>query len=228
MMADVQPSEETEKTENVEEGQVEPETAAEPASGADEAPVAEAADDGDVAVEDKADEKAGESGGGEPVAAPVADESDHESLTPKQLRRLRRSRADGPPGPPRSVEERVAERSERRRVAAAARRRSRSRQREKRRGEQRQGTAPAEPQEARSKVRRGIVVSDRADKTITVRMERARRHPSYEKIVRRTNTLHVHDERNDAREGDVVRVLETRPLSRTKRWRLIEIVERAR
>jgi small subunit ribosomal protein S17 len=61
-----------------------------------------------------------------------------------------------------------------------------------------------------------------------VRIEIARRHPVYEKVVRRTNTVHVHDERNEAQEGDVVRVVESRPLSRTKRWRLLEILERAR
>ena len=113
-------------------------------------------------------------------------------------------------------------------LAAAARQRNRPRVREKRRAQNRSGTPPAERKAATAKSRVGKVVSDRADKTITVAVERARRHPSYEKIVRRSNTLHAHDERNDAREGDVVRVVETRPLSRTKRWRLIEIVERAR
>jgi small subunit ribosomal protein S17 len=78
------------------------------------------------------------------------------------------------------------------------------------------------------KVRLGTVVSSGAAKTITVRIERARRDPTYEKVVRRSSTVHAHDERNEANEGDVVRVAETRPLSRTKRWRLLEIVERAR
>jgi small subunit ribosomal protein S17 len=72
------------------------------------------------------------------------------------------------------------------------------------------------------------VVSNKADKTITVRIEVARRHTTYEKVVRRSNTLHAHDEANQAQEGDIVRVVETRPLSRSKRWRLLEIVERAR
>jgi small subunit ribosomal protein S17 len=61
-----------------------------------------------------------------------------------------------------------------------------------------------------------------------VRIDSARRHPSYEKIVRRSNTLRAHDERNEANEGDLVRVVETRPLSRSKRWRLTEILERAK
>ncbi|HUO70438.1 MAG TPA: 30S ribosomal protein S17 [Solirubrobacteraceae bacterium] len=78
------------------------------------------------------------------------------------------------------------------------------------------------------KTRQGVVVSDKADKTITVRIDVARRHRRYEKIVRTSNTLHAHDERNDAHVGDTVIVRESRPLSRTKRWRLVEVVERAR
>ncbi|MET0559391.1 MAG: 30S ribosomal protein S17 [Solirubrobacterales bacterium] len=79
-----------------------------------------------------------------------------------------------------------------------------------------------------AKVRQGIVVSNKGDKSITVRIDIARRHPTYEKIVRRSRTLHAHDERNEAGEGDVVRVIETRPLSKTKRWRLVDVVEKAR
>jgi len=72
------------------------------------------------------------------------------------------------------------------------------------------------------------VVSAKPDKTITVRVEITRRHTTYEKVIRRSNTVHAHDERNEANEGDTVRVVESRPLSRLKRWRLLEIVERAR
>ena len=77
-------------------------------------------------------------------------------------------------------------------------------------------------------MRQGVVVSDKADKTITVRIDVARRHRRYEKIVRSSTTLHAHDESNDANDGDTVRVIESRPLSRTKRWRLVEVVERAK
>ena len=80
----------------------------------------------------------------------------------------------------------------------------------------------------RLKVRQGIVVSDKADKTITVRIDSARPHRMYKKIVRGASTLHVHDEKNEAHAGDTVRVIESRPLSRTKRWRLVEVLERAR
>ena len=72
-----------------------------------------------------------------------------------------------------------------------------------------------------------MVVSAAADKTITVRIDVTRRHRRYEKIVRTSSKLHAHDERNDANTGDTVIVRESRPLSRTKRWRLVEVVERA-
>jgi small subunit ribosomal protein S17 len=78
------------------------------------------------------------------------------------------------------------------------------------------------------KLRQGVVVSDARDKTITVRIETARAHPVYGKIVRRSKKLHAHDERNEAAVGDLVRIVECRPLSRLKRWRLVEIIERAR
>ena len=78
------------------------------------------------------------------------------------------------------------------------------------------------------KVRTGVVVSDARDKTVTVEIVDARRHPMYTKTVRSRKRLHAHDEQNDARKGDTVKVVETRPLSKTKRWRVVEVVERAR
>jgi small subunit ribosomal protein S17 len=115
---------------------------------------------------------------------------------------------------------------------AAARRVERSRAREEARaaraGEPEAATtAPREHAPGRQKTRQGVVVSDKADKTITVRIDVARRHRRYEKIVRTSNTLHAHDESNDAHVGDTVIVRECRPMSRSKRWRLIEVVGRA-
>lgn len=78
------------------------------------------------------------------------------------------------------------------------------------------------------KVREGVVDTTKMDKTIVVLIVDRVRHPLYGKTLQRTKRLYVHDEQNDAREGDRVRVQETRPLSKTKRWRLVEIVERAR
>ena len=78
------------------------------------------------------------------------------------------------------------------------------------------------------KVREGIVDSTKMDKTIVVRVVDRVRHPLYDKTLQRTKKLYVHDETNDAKEGDRVRVAETRPLSKNKRWRLVEVLERAR
>jgi small subunit ribosomal protein S17 len=80
----------------------------------------------------------------------------------------------------------------------------------------------------RRKVREGIVVSTKMDKTVVVRVTDRVQHPRYRKTLQRSTKLHAHDEQNDAREGDRVRLAETRPLSRTKRWRVVEVLERAR
>ena len=81
---------------------------------------------------------------------------------------------------------------------------------------------------ARRKVRTGVVVSDGMDKTVLVRIDRQVRHALYGKTVRRSSKLAAHDETNDAHVGDTVRVMETRPISKSKRWRVVEIVERAK
>lgn len=78
------------------------------------------------------------------------------------------------------------------------------------------------------KVRTGVVVSNAMSKTVVVRVDDQLRHPLYGKTIRRTTKLKAHDEANDARVGDTVRLMETRPLSKTKRWRVTEIVERAK
>ena len=80
----------------------------------------------------------------------------------------------------------------------------------------------------RRKVRTGVVVSDTMDKTVLVRIDRKVTHPLYKKTVRRSSKLAAHDERNEAHVGDTVRVMETRPISKSKRWRIVEIVERAK
>ncbi len=163
-----------------------------------------------------------------PPAEPV------EQISPKERRRRKRSLHVGPARPQRTPEERQAERDAARRAKATRRRARRLQERAKR--AERRASAPAvaplqpvhPPKEGARRVRQGVVVSSKADKTITVRIDFARRHRRYEKIVRSSSTLHAHDENNDAHEGDVVRVVESRPLSRTKRWRLTDVLERAR
>ncbi|HEX9824401.1 MAG TPA: 30S ribosomal protein S17 [Actinomycetota bacterium] len=78
------------------------------------------------------------------------------------------------------------------------------------------------------KVRTGVVVSDAMDKTVVVRVDDQLRHPLYGKTIRRSTRLKAHDQENDAHVGDTVRLAETRPLSKTKRWRVVEVIERAR
>jgi small subunit ribosomal protein S17 len=132
-----------------------------------------------------------------------------------------------------TIEKRREERARRREQNAKARRSYRAKQKQKR--AERRGDSPPPPPPApkehgpgRPKVRQGVVTSAKADKTIVVRVDVTRSHRMYKKIIRESTTLHAHDERNEANEGDLVRVMESRPMSRTKRWRLTEVLERSR
>ena len=154
------------------------------------------------------------------------------SAAPKLSAKEERARAEHAAAsqrPARTPEQRDAERRVLRRSKALARTRRRQQEKAKRAASERgSGTPPAEPKVSTPQARIGTVVSAKTDKTIVVRIDVARRHRRYEKIVRSTNTLHAHDEANDANEGDRVRVVECRPLSRTKRWKLVEVLERAK
>lgn len=164
----------------------------------------------------------------ETAAAPP--DEPQEQLSAKERRGRKRSVHSGEARASLTPEERNAARLERRAKKAAERRRYRSTSREKRRaGSSGEGTPQAERKGTGSpRIRQGVVTSDKADKTITVKIATARQHRTYGKIVRSSSVLHAHDETNDASAGDTVRVIESRPLSRTKRWRLVEVVERAR
>ncbi len=168
-----------------------------------------------------------------PAAEAAAPRQPAEIVAPKERRRRARAAkaAQTKAGTPRTPEERHAERVEERRRKALARRVERTRSREKARAARAstevETTLAREHGPGRQKTRQGVVVSDKADKTITVRIDVTRRHRRYAKIVRTSTTLHAHDEANDAHIGDTVIVRESRPLSRLKRWRLIQVVERA-
>jgi small subunit ribosomal protein S17 len=196
-----------------------------------EEPTADEVAEEAAAEEPPAEEPAAEEPAAAAPEAPAEDSSPEEVLGPKERRRRRRSAHSGEARPARTIEERAQERAERRSTKAKQRRAYRLKQRERRSGQARDET-PQAPVEAASKaslkVRQGIVVSDKADKTITVRIDSARQHRMYKKIVRTSSVLHAHDEQNEAHEGDTVRLIESRPLSRTKRWRLVEVLERAR
>jgi small subunit ribosomal protein S17 len=212
-MADQENPETTEAEEAAAE-EAAPETAAEeaaPEAVAEEAPAAEAEAEEPAAEEPAAEEAPAA------AAAPQAPPS-----TPKERKAAARARrGTRRPATP-------DERAELRRQKAAARTRRRAGEKAKRGDARGEGTPPGGHGPGAPKIRLGKVVSDKADKTITVRIDVARRHRRYQKIVRSSTTLHAHDERNDANEGDLVRVVESRPMSRTKRWRLVEILERAK
>jgi small subunit ribosomal protein S17 len=78
------------------------------------------------------------------------------------------------------------------------------------------------------KTRIGVVSSNKMDKTITVKVERKIKHPLYGKFLKKTTSFHAHDEKNECSVGDIVKIMETRPLSKTKRWRLVEVVEKVK
>jgi small subunit ribosomal protein S17 len=186
------------------------------------APEAEAADN--AAAPEAAESAAPQ------AAAPAAEPQ--EVLAPKERRRRSRAAraAKTKPGAARTPEERHADRVAERASKAESRRAGRAKATAKHKSEahNRVATPAREHVVGTQKVRQGVVVSDKADKTITVRIDVARRHRRYEKIVRTSQTLHAHDERNDAHAGDTVIVREARPLSRTKRWRLVEVIARAK
>jgi small subunit ribosomal protein S17 len=210
-----------------------PEPAAETEGAAAEEPAAETPSEAAAEAEGAVP---ADTGGGAAGAAGTAEAQ----LTPKERRRRARSKHTGAPRPPRTPQERHAERMAERREKAARRRARRSQERAKAaaaraKGGGRPGASNAEPLapvhapvEGKRRVRQGVVVSDKAEKTITVRIDVARPHSRYEKIVRSSSTLHAHDENNQAHEGDIVRVIESRPLSRTKHWTLVDVLERAR
>src|SRR3954467_13561351 len=196
-----------------------PAAADEPPVAAEEA--AAAAADGTEPEVSTGEPEAAADAPAEPAAPAAPSEPAPPPMTPEE-----------PRAPPRGKRGRrrastPEERLEVRRQKATARRRRREQERAKKTttGE---GTPPREHGPGSPQVRLGKVVSDKANKTITVRIDIAKRHRRYRKIVRSSSTVHVHDERNDANAGDLVRVVECRPMSRTKRWRLVEILERAR
>jgi small subunit ribosomal protein S17 len=132
-----------------------------------------------------------------------------------------------------SPEQREEERRARRAATAKQRRAYRAKLKQRRAAtkSERSASAPAHAAEhgpGRPRVRQGVVTSASGDKTITVKIDVVRRHRRYHKIMRSTLKLYAHDEANTANPGDTVRVVECRPMSRTKRWRLTEVLERAK
>jgi small subunit ribosomal protein S17 len=175
-------------------------------------------------------ENAAETGETTPAAAPPA------APAPKTRRdRLEARRAERRPAQRGQVspEQREEERQARRAQTAKQRRAYRAKLKQRRAATKSERSAPAPDHAAehgpgRPRVRQGVVTSASGDKTITVKIDVVRRHRRYHKIMRSTLKLYAHDEANTANPGDTVRVVECRPMSRTKRWRLTEVLERAK
>jgi len=218
---------ETKKDETQNEATEEPQAEApQDESPAEEAPAADEASTEEPAAAEEAEEAPEADGGDAPAAEEAAEPNPEDDLPWKERRRLAKSRRQPRKAGPSGSEERKSARLQERKRKAELRRK----QRAAAKGAHTPGTGtpPAEHESNAAKIRQGVVVSSKGDKSITVRIDIARRHRTYEKIVRSSTKLHAHDERNEAGEGDVVRVIETRPLSKTKRWRLVDVVEKAR
>lgn len=194
---------------------------------ADETPETDQTQQADALAQTAAEVTPDDEGAGEAVAS--AEPTAADPGPSSKVARAARDHAERSTRPSRTPEERDAERRARRAAKAVARRRRREQEKAKKASAPKgEGTPKAEPAPSSPQVRMGIVVSSTPDKTITVRIDMARRHRRYEKIVRSSRKLHVHDETNDAHPGDRVRVVECRPLSATKRWKLEEVLERAK
>jgi small subunit ribosomal protein S17 len=191
----------------------EPDAAEAPA----EEPVAEAPAEEPPAAEAPAEEPVAEAPAEEPPAAEAPAEEPPAAEAPAE-EPVAEEPAEVAPGKPK-----------RKRLPRAQRRR-RPKPARGRAGARKPITRLPKPEKVRSnrKERRGIVVSAAMDKTIVVRVDTLKAHPVYKKVVRRSRRLHAHDEQNAAKPGDVVRIVETRPLSKTKTWRLAEVLEEAK
>ncbi len=207
-------NETTEETPEVEETVVEtPAAEAEPEAPAEDAAAPEAEADAAAAPEAEA-----ETAEAETAAEPEAAEE-----TPAEAPAAEAETADEPAAAP------AKKQRSRKHVPRSARRTRTKTVREKaatRKPITR--TEKPEGERGRRQERRGVVISDKGEKTIVVKVDVIKSHPKYKKVVRSTVKFHAHDEANTAGVGDTVRIVETRPLSKTKRWRLAEIVEKAR
>ena len=168
---------------------------------ADEAAAEQAAPEAQAVDEAPAEEPAAEEPAGEGEAAPAEEGAPPPAAEKKKRKRLPRSQRHTHAKPKR---ERAAERKPIVR------------------------TPKPQAERGRRQERRGVVVSSAMDKMIVVKVDTIKAHPRYKKVVRRSVKFHAHDEQNSANVGDVVRIVETRPLSKTKHWKLVQIVEAAR
>jgi small subunit ribosomal protein S17 len=222
---------EEEKNETTEEQPVEAEATEEaapeaeavpevPEQAQEEAPAAEAAPQEEAAAEEPAPEAEAEPAP-ETEAAAEAPEAEADAAPEAEAEAASEPEPEAVPAPEPKKKRKRLPRSERRQRPRVKREPS---------GERKPIVRLPKPEgeRGRKQERRGVVVSSAMDKTIVVQVETSKLHPRYKKVIRRATKFHAHDERNEANVGDVVRIVETRPLSKTKNWRLAEIVEAAK
>ena len=230
--ADTEPETVAEGTPAEPEGAVETPAVDEPP--AEEAPVEEPVAEVPAVEEPAAEETPAEEPAAEapPVEEPPAEEAPVEETSPEAPAAAAEAPASAPeappaetpaapPGEPRKKRLKHVPRSMRRRRSKPARPKDQPRKRIVR-------LEKPEHDRGRRQERRGVVVSDAMDKTIVVKVESVRAHQRYKKVIRRSVKFHAHDEQNQAHIGDRVRIVETKPLSKTKRWRLAEVLEQAK
>jgi small subunit ribosomal protein S17 len=252
-MSDIEEEKKTAEPETVEEGApAEPEAAVEPEAAAapePEAPAEEAAAEESAVEEPVAEEVVAEAAAEEPVAEEPAAEAPAAEEPVAEEAAVEEPVADAAAAEAPAAEEAAAEAAAEapakeapaQPVPSPARKRSQKHVPRSERGPrtktQRERPATRKPivrlekpehDRGRRQERRGVVVSDAMEKTIVVKVESARAHQRYKKVIRRSTKFHAHDEQNQAHVGDLVRIVETRPLSKTKRWRLAEILEVAK
>jgi len=212
---------EEEKNETTEEQPVEAEATEEAAPEAEAVP--------EVPEQAQEEAPAAEAAPQEEAAAEAAPEAEAEAAPEAEADAAPEAEAEAAPEPePEAVP--APEPKKKRKRLPRSERRQRPRVKREPSGERKPIVRLPKPEgeRGRKQERRGVVVSSAMDKTIVVQVETSKLHPRYKKVIRRATKFHAHDERNEANVGDVVRIVETRPLSKTKNWRLAEIVEAAK
>jgi small subunit ribosomal protein S17 len=203
----------------------EPEAAVEPEAAAEDAPEPEAAIEPEAAAEETPEPEAAAEETSQPEAA--AEEVAEPEASAEEIPEPEATDEEAPAAeaaPP------VAEPKRKKKRLPRTERRKRSKPKREKPAERKPIVRLEKPEHERGRrqERRGVVVSDAMDKTIVVKVDTIRAHPRYKKVIRRSQKFHAHDAENQAKVGDLVRIIETRPLSKTKNWRLAEVVEAAR
>jgi small subunit ribosomal protein S17 len=165
----------------------------------------------------------------ETTEEPQAEEAAAEQAAP-EAQATEEAPAEEAPAAEEAAPPPVSEPKKKRKIMPRSQRHTHSKPKRERPAERKPITRTPKPQAERGRrqERRGVVVSDAMDKTIVVKVDTIKAHPRYKKVVRRSVKFHAHDEQNSANIGDVVRIVETRPLSKTKHWKLVEVVEAAK